>query len=176
MAMAGSQPADSVPEIDAIGSARALHRTVVDRPAKIGDEVRQRIREVLVFTPPEAVARHDDMAPEPAIVLVETGNGLALVGGQELPEHRQAVAVEMRRGARPVDRRDTRVDVYRADRPRCERRAHVTPSRSFLVLGASNALPAPGKRPYAPVREALITYGSAASSPRAIRAISSRSV
>jgi len=40
------------------------------------------------------------MAPEPAIVLVETGNGLALVGGQELPEQRPAVAVELRRGAR----------------------------------------------------------------------------
>src|SRR5204863_2070275 len=140
VAMAGSQPADSVPEIDAIGSARALHRTVVDRPAKIGDEVRQRIREVLVFTPPEAVARHDDMAPEPAIVLVETGNGLALVGGQELPEHRPAVAVEMRRGARPVDRRDTRLDVHRADRPRCERRAHVIPS-------ASNDVPCEYSRP-----------------------------
>ena len=31
VAMTGSQPTHSVPEIDAIGSARALHRTVVHR-------------------------------------------------------------------------------------------------------------------------------------------------
>src|SRR5436190_9585901 len=110
MAMAGSQPADSVPEIDAIGSARALHRTVVDRPAKIGDDVRQRIREVLVFTPPEAVPRHDHMAAEPALVIVETSDRFTLVGGQKLLDHRPAIVIEVVRDAGPVEHSDTRVD------------------------------------------------------------------
>src|SRR2546425_4584449 len=45
--------------VPAIGDRRQVR---IDRPAKIGDDVRQRIREVLVFTPPEAVPRHDHMA------------------------------------------------------------------------------------------------------------------
>src|SRR5262249_2716779 len=80
--------------------------------------------EVLVFPSPEAVARHDDMAPEPPIVLVETGDTRAFVDGQERLQHCPAVAVEMRRGAHPVDGLDTRVDVDRAVRTCCERRVH----------------------------------------------------
>jgi len=40
--------------VPAIGDRRQVR---IDRPAKIGNDVRQRIREVLVFTPPEPVPR-----------------------------------------------------------------------------------------------------------------------
>jgi hypothetical protein len=109
----------------------------IQRRAKRGDGVGQRVREVLVFTTPEAVGRHDDTAPEPAIVLVEAGDALALIGGQERLQHCPAAAVEMRRNARPIDRIDTRVDVDRADLPCCERRVHVTSSDS--VIGVDRA-------------------------------------
>ena len=76
-------------------------------------------------------------------------------------QHCPAVAVEMRRGGRPVDRLDTRVDVDRADRPCCERRVHVPPSHSALGFGCFERVwPAQRKRPEAPVREVRFTWSS----------------
>jgi hypothetical protein len=58
--------------------------------------------EVLVFTLPEAMPRHDHTAPEPAIVIVETGDRLTLVGDEELLDHRPAMVIEVCRDAGPV--------------------------------------------------------------------------
>ena len=96
--------------VPAIGDRRQVR---IDRPAEIGDDARQRIREVLVFTPPEAVPRHDHMAPEPAGVIVETGDCFTLVGGQKLFDHRPALVIEVRRDAGPVEHPGTGVDADR---------------------------------------------------------------
>src|SRR5215468_10802122 len=94
------------------------------------------------------MSRHDYVAPKPEIVFVESSDALALVGSQERLQHGPPVAVEMRRSAHPVGRRDTRVDVDRACRLSLEYSAHLTSSESIIALAQAQA-----RQPRAPLRQ-----------------------
>jgi len=67
----------SLKVIPAIGDSREWG---VERFAKAGDEIRQRVTEVLVFTAPEPVARHHDPASK-ELVIVVSGRQSAALGG-----------------------------------------------------------------------------------------------
>jgi len=66
------------------------------------------------------------MAPEPAVVIVETGDRFTLVGGQKLLDHRPAMVIEVRRDAGPVEHPDTGVDADRISLCRFYHVAHAT--------------------------------------------------
>ena len=73
----------------------------VQRGAEIGDEIGQRVPEVLVLAPAETMPRHDDVAAKPTVILVQASDGPAFVGGQDLLDHRPPVGIEVGGRARP---------------------------------------------------------------------------
>lgn len=89
-----------------VPAIRQRHQTRVQRRAQRLDVVWQRVTEVLVFAAAEAVPRHDDAAAMPRVVVVEPGERLAFLRGQQPRQDRAAAGVEVLRDPVPVERSD----------------------------------------------------------------------
>src|SRR5580658_9467545 len=80
------------------------HQSRVQRSAQIGDVLRKWVREVFVLASAKTVPCHDDVTSEITIIRIKTGDGFTLFGDEEIIEHCPAVAVQMVRDARPIER------------------------------------------------------------------------
>ena len=79
----------------------------IERRAQLGDELRQRIGEVLVLAAPEAVAGHHDAAAEQRVVGVARGErGARSSAVSSAAHHGAAMRVELLAKARPIERRN----------------------------------------------------------------------
>ncbi len=74
----------------------------IELSAQIGDERGQRIGEVLVFAPSEAVPPHYDAAAEVLVVRIELSQLLADGRSEEAGQHGASASVQLRGCARPI--------------------------------------------------------------------------
>ncbi len=81
--------------------------------------------EILVLSTPKAVFRHDDVAPEPAVIIEETGNRCRFARRQELWKACPAVRVEMLRDLRPVVGAHASLEIDGVDLGRFARYSHA---------------------------------------------------
>ena len=74
------------------------------------DQRRQRVAEILVLAPTEAVPSHDDLAAEALLLMVEARDGVRFGVGQELRHDSPTLGVEIGVDLRPVDGVHPRLD------------------------------------------------------------------
>ena len=99
-----------------VPAVRDRHQLRVQRRAQCRHARRERIGEVLVLAAAEAVARHHDVAAKAPVIVVQRGQRLALGRRDETLDHRSPPRIEIRRHARPVDRRHALADRRGASR------------------------------------------------------------
>src|SRR3954471_24200446 len=66
------------------------------------DQRWQRVAQVLVLAPTEAVPAHDDLAAEALLLMVKTRDGVRLGVGQEFRHNGPTLCIEIGMGLRPV--------------------------------------------------------------------------
>lgn len=98
------------------------HEVEVSRSAQIEDDGRQRIAEVYVLAPPEAVAAHDHSATKHGILRVQVDQRLALLRGEHALDQGCAPCIQITLDAPPIDRHephDRRLCATRKQRANC---------------------------------------------------------
>lgn len=102
--------------IPAIGYRR---KTRVKAFAEAGDDIGQRIAEILVLPTPETMPSHHYPAAEKAIYRIQLGQRIALFPSDEIRDHRTALSIEVFRRSLPIERLHPASNVPgRCDRPR----------------------------------------------------------
>jgi hypothetical protein len=81
---------DTHSKIPAVGDRRQLW---IERRPQAPNKAGERIAEVLVLSPAEAVSSHDDAAAEDAVVGIKPGDRLALLERQEIRKHRASLSI-----------------------------------------------------------------------------------
>src|SRR6266702_462543 len=85
----------------------------IESSAKPLNDLGQRIAEVLVLAPAEAVPPHDDTAAKQAVLRIETSERLALLCREDAFEQRAPLRIELLRDSLPVE------STYALDRLLC---------------------------------------------------------
>src|SRR3984885_13329159 len=78
----------------------------IERRAETMDDKRERIAEVFVFAPSEAVPSHDNAAAEDRLLRIERRDRLALVCGEDARQQSASLLVEIFRNLTPIERVD----------------------------------------------------------------------
>ena len=102
----------------------------IETAAKRHDQVRQRVGEILVLAPAEAVFRHHDTRAEEGVVLVQRRETAAGLSGQELRRDCAAERAEFGLKRRPVQRVDDGAELGGRRVGLCRERRHQAASRS----------------------------------------------